>query len=233
MDKPALLMTRPAATSAAFIGALDARVMAGVQVVISPLFNIVPTGARPDFTAYRGVIFTSARAVDLAGGSRGKAAYCVGARTAEAASQAGWDVRFCAADAAALIPRLLDPSIAPLLHLCGRHRRGQIAETLCAAGVKTDVEVLYDQQSHPLSSEAHDLLSRAGPVIAPVFSPRTALLLVQHEVSLQNVTAVALSPAVATELRDRGLARIIVTPQPSGKEMADAVEKLLRHSSLP
>ncbi|NOR29970.1 MAG: uroporphyrinogen-III synthase, partial [Sulfitobacter sp.] len=59
MSLPVLIMTRPAPDSVRFIDGIKPDVRAKLSVLISPLLEIVPTGAVVDMTRYRGVIFTS------------------------------------------------------------------------------------------------------------------------------------------------------------------------------
>ena len=82
--RPTLLLTRPRADSLRF-----ARLLPGWQAVIAPILRIVPVdhdAAR--LRAAGALLFTSAHAVAAAGPGAGRAALCVGGRTAEAARKA-------------------------------------------------------------------------------------------------------------------------------------------------
>ena len=159
-----LLLTRPEADSRRIAARLP-----GLPVVISPILRIVPVAhdaAR--LTEAPGLVFTSAHAVAAAGAGRGRLAICVGPRTAALARAAGFEVREGASgEANGLLP-LIAASPVPLIHPHGRH----LAQELPVEGV-----VVYDQVSQHLSDEALDLLAGEMPVILPLFSPRSALLL--------------------------------------------------------
>lgn len=162
---PTVLLTRPQESSRRFAAEMAAL---GLPVLVSPIIEIVPL-AHDDaaIRAARGLVLTSAHAVPAAGEGQGRPAICVGPATAEAARRAGFDVTEGPGDAARMMPLLRDLG-AGWLHLHGRH----VARVLPVPGIE-----VYDQQARPLSAEARELLSGAGPVILPLFSPRSAALL--------------------------------------------------------
>jgi uroporphyrinogen-III synthase len=208
--------------------------LSGIDVVLSPLLEIVPTGATPDTSLYGGVIFTSANAVRLAPTVKGQMALCVGSITAHHAQAAGWNVVAIEQTAEDLIARIAKIKPAgPLLHLAGRHRRGDIAERLNAVNIKVDVETLYDQTPVVLTKQAHAVLEGEGLVVVPLFSPRTAAHFIDQTPNLHNVTVVAMSEAVAECCKGTRVARILVAAMPTGQEMCRTVEKVLSSTSLP
>jgi uroporphyrinogen-III synthase len=99
----------------------------GLDAVAIPLFEVEPVDWDvPDAGSYDGLLLTSANAIRQAGDRltdlRGLKAYAVGAATAEAARDAGFDV---ASTGEAGVDRLLG-SLEPdlkLLHLAGEDRR--------------------------------------------------------------------------------------------------------------
>tara|TARA_R110000787_G_scaffold250480_1_gene356099 strand:+ start:122 stop:826 length:705 start_codon:yes stop_codon:yes gene_type:complete len=233
MTLPSLLITRPQASATRFAAGLARDVRQRVKIVTSPLFEIVPTGIRPDLSRYAGIIFTSSNAVALAPKVNHRPAYCVGHIAAERAKAAGWTIFAEEQTAEHLIARISEMAPAgPLLHLAGKHRRGDIAARLTALGITTEVHVLYDQNAVDLSAEAHALLKGAAPVIVPLFSPRSAALFVDQTPHLHNVIIVAMSDAVALCCQGLGAARILVVAAPTGQEMLRTVEKVVRSSSL-
>ena len=202
-EPPVLLLTRPEADSRRF-AARVAALAGAVRTVISPLLEIAPTG--PPAPPAGVPVFTSAAAVPLAGPGRGLPAWCVGPRTAAAARAAGWAPREGGGDADALVAAILgsgDPG--PFVHLRGAHARGEVAGRLRAGGRATDDRVVYEQRAVPLSRDAVDVLRGGGPVVAPLFSPRSAALLVA---GAGNPGApprvVAMSAAVAEVARAAG-----------------------------
>ncbi len=233
MTKPSLLMTRPVAQARAFVSRLDPELMQGVACIFSPLIEIVPTGTLPELAPGAAAIFTSAQAVPLAPDALHRDAFCVGARTAEAAGAAGWQVRLTAETAEDLIAQMEDISPRKLVHFAGQHRRGDIAARLTENGRPTEVVTLYDQQARDLTAEAKLLLTGNATVILPLFSPRTAAQFAAEVHSAPSAVAVALSDAVAASLGSTRLAEVLVARAPTTKDMVSRVEKALVDASLP
>ncbi|MEP5731298.1 MAG: uroporphyrinogen-III synthase [Sulfitobacter sp.] len=203
-------------------------------MVISPLLEIKPLGRTPDTSSYAGFVFTSAHAVEFSEHGDARAAFCVGERTAQAARRHGWDVRHVAKDAAELIEEFAKaPVTAPLLHLAGRHRRGEIDMRLTALGIQTDTIVVYDQIAVPLTTETSDLVEGEAVVILPLFSPRTAVQFRTLVTKAPHVHVIALSQAVADALQGLPMGSLHIVAAPNGHAMQAHVEKLLRKNSLP
>jgi len=233
MTKPSLLLTRPIRQSQDFAARLNPATTEGVEIVHSPLIEIVPTGDAPDLGRYAGVIFTSAQAVELAPDPLNRAAFCVGERTATAARDRGWQVLLVCQTAQALVAQMDVGAGGPLLHLAGRHRRGAVAERLTAAGLRTDVHTLYDQRPRDLTPEARQMLARGGPVVLPLFSPRSATQFADQVSAAGNVVAVALSAAVAEALGGIPLSRLIIVSAPTSDDMMQGVEMALASATFP
>ncbi|SMO98750.1 uroporphyrinogen-III synthase [Thalassovita litoralis] len=224
--RPSILLTRPKDGAERFAAQLRARVGGNLRIVSSPLLDIVPIGTAPDISAYRGLILTSVNAVPF--GAPGVKCYTVGDATADAARRAGMEPISAGADAQVLIRRILaDAPKGPLLHLRGEHARGQIAQTLTAAGIPTDERVVYAQMGVPLSDAAQTLLNGDLPVIVPLFSPRTAGLFAKQYTGVAPVWAVAISDAAAQELRNSPIARIFVANAPNAQAMLELIEGLI------
>lgn len=234
MDRPALLLTRPAESARTFIDRLDPDVLRGVTVCISPLLRIAPLDVHPDLDGFRSIIFTSANGADMAPLGEGRAAACVGDRTALAAQARGWDVRRVARTADDLVQSLLEePMPQPLLHISGQHRRGEIAQRLSEAGQKADVIAIYDQELIALTDTATELLMADRPVIVPLFSPRTARQFMRSASDLRRVSVVAISDAVAERVDRERVTDLQVVDVPTSDAMQQTVEMLLRQDSLP
>ena len=199
-----LLLTRPRPQAERFAQAFAERFGPAIRIVISPLLRIEPQqGALPPLSDYSGLVFSSRNGVQsLAGMSddRRLPAYCVGARTAEAARAIGLRAEFCGADADALVARLAQAAPGGrLLHLRGAHARGGIAERLSASGQPCDEAVIYDQIPQKLSPEALDLLTGEGLVLLPLFSPRSARLAAQATAGATAPLALASMSRAVTE----------------------------------
>ena len=233
MDRPSLLLTRPKPSADAFVQTLDRTVIDGIEICISPLMEIRPRDTEVDLAGYTGVVFTSSNAVDLAPEGDRMPAFCVGRRTAEAATDKGWRVERIAQDADALVASLSkDPVNGPLLHLAGKHRRGEIAERLSATGIVTKVADLYDQVLLPLSKEAREMLQGDSPVIVPLFSPRTAGQFAQQAPKSGNAVIIAMSEAVANAVRRLDVKELHIVQAPTAEDMRHSVEMLLGGDSL-
>lgn len=216
-----VLLTRPRADSER----LAARLRAGGAgwVEIAPLMEIVPL-ALPDVPDGEGVLLTSANAVAalLAGGGAGggRRAWVVGPRTAARAREAGFDVQATAPDAATLA-RVVPSDAPPLVHLRGAEARGDLAGALRLRGLGARDQVIYRQDPRPLLAEALRLVG-AGPVLAPLYSPRAAALLMAAVPASHraNLRPVCLSRAVASACEMPPLA---VAARPDGEAMIAAI----------
>lgn len=175
--RPLILLTRPRAQALRFAAMLGAL----VDIQISPLQEIVPSGPVPPLNGFRGLIFTSENAVSVLATStpaRDVIAWCVGARTAQAAEEAGFHTQTAGGTADALIEAIVQAApAAPLLHLHGRHTRGDVAARLTAQGITTQAAEIYDQVA---IAPTPPIEPNAQPIIAPLFSPRSAQLLAPH-----------------------------------------------------
>ena len=231
MTTQILLMTRPRAASERFVAKLSGDALVDVDVIYAPLMDIVRTETPVNLVGYEGVIFTSGNGVAHGPPAAGGTAYCVGAVTAANAHAAGWVVRAIEQDAEALIARIkeLSPK-GPLLHLAGRHRRGEIDTRLSEGGVKVDVHVLYDQRLQSLSTVALKALKGEVPIILPLFSARTAGHLAAQIKCAPNVTAVVLSSVIAQAIEGMQPAEVVITAAPTGAEMVRSVEILLHRN---
>lgn len=233
MAKPVLLLTRPENKTASFVARLNPSVLQLASVVVSPLLQIVPTAQTVCTEGFNGFIFTSGQAVALSPAGAGRPAFCVGQTTAAAAKAAGWRVVLAAQDAAHLITEFPTATNGPFLHLSGEHRRGDIAARLSARGQHTEVCVLYFQRLIPLSNTAMAALAGKKPVIAPVFSPRTAAHLASQVQSVPDLTVLAISDAAAQAFAPNHGARVVRAAEPTGDAMAQMVENLIQRASLP
>ncbi len=196
---------------------------------MSPLMDIVPTGATPDLQEVRGVIFTSANGVRFGGAGRDLPTFCVGAVTTAAAIKAGWAARQSGDTAENLVETLVaERPAGPMLHIGGVHRRGDVAGRLTRAGIATRSVDVYEQVMLPLTPEAKAALTGPGPVVVPLYSPRAAA----HFAGLVPPTAqlhiVAISAAAMAETLDLAATSRIVAPEPNAQSMGDTVANLLR-----
>ena len=153
-------------------------------------------------------------------------AFCVGDRTAWVARQMGFATVSAKGDAAALVDLILSQPKSPLLHLCGREVRGDLAGPLSSHGIEVQDLMVYAQEEQPLSEEAAALLRHTQPVLMPIFSPRTARLLQAecHRVGAKApVLVIAMSAAVAEAATGLSHTPPQVAAYPDGESMLAAV----------
>ena len=220
--KPAILLTRPRAQSEAFAAKLRQALPAPLpRIVISPLLEIRDLDASLPLEGVGLILLTSAngaRALARATSRRDIPCLCVGERTTHTARDLGFRAETGGATADDLLTTLLaDPPEETVLHARGRHVARDIAGEAADRGVTVRQAVLYDQVERPLSPEARSLLAAGRPVLAPLFSPRTARLFARQaaETGAAHVTALCLSPRVADALGDLPLAGVRIAAGPT------------------
>ncbi|WP_417806340.1 uroporphyrinogen-III synthase [Thioclava sp.] len=231
IEKPILLLTRPRTSSEAFARQFHARFGADWPVIVSPLLEIVPLDATiPPADA---LIFTSQHGVNAFAtheGANGRVAYCVGARTAQAAQAAGFRAIVGDGGAKALVPIIAAAYRGEsLLHARGEEVAFDVQESLNSAGIVTKSVILYRQHSLPLSAEAITALKRERGLLVPLFSPNSARA---FHVALPDPHAplliAAISAAVAQSCAPAADMRIEVAPSPDANGMLEAISSLLR-----
>jgi uroporphyrinogen-III synthase len=225
--EPTLLLTRPEPQSKAFLSQCETVAGRRLPAVISPVMKIELADDLPDLDRYVTIVFTSGNGVRSAlsqGSLAGRTVFTVGEKTAELARAAGAEAEALGEDVDAFVAaarRVKGPAL-----LCrGVHSRGDLAGRLSETRLRIDEVLLYDQVACPLSTAAQQLLAGSGPVVAPVFSPRTARLLGGHGVIAAPLTIVAMSEAVAESWEGPGLVR--VAAEPTSEAMCALVLELL------
>ncbi|TMV07234.1 uroporphyrinogen-III synthase [Ruegeria sediminis] len=227
-------MTRPRAASERFVAQLPPKLRGRMRVVHSPLLDIRPIERKIDVSGLRGLIFTSANGVSAAAPlmrNRSLPAYCVGEATTAAAEKAGWTAQMAGETAEELIATLLHQRPgSPLLHLRGEHSRGHLAERLTQLGLTVRDQAIYRQRLLPFSKEARAVMSGHLPVIAPVFSPRTARQFADLWTGQAPLWLAAISKAAAEPLDSLDFRRLKVAKRPNSEKMRLAVKKLAKHA---
>ncbi len=228
-----VLLTRPEEQSLAFAAALNVRFGDRLRCIVAPL--MAPRFLSPQVPEghFDAVILTSSSAVDAArklGVPLPTRAFCVGTRTADAARAAGFVATSADGDAGDLVAAILsDPPKGRLLHLRGHDSTGDVAERLTAHGITTIPIIIYRQDPQPLTAEATGLLQNAAPVILPIFSPRSAVLLAAAlpTTTRAHLHLAAISGSVAKAAAGMPHAALVIARQPDADSMLDAVGTLL------
>lgn len=227
-----ILITRPREDAEPFARALTAL---GHEAVIEPLLEItyVP-GAPVDLIGVQAILLTSAngaRAIAQRVQTRDLHVVAVGPATAAAARDVGFnDVSESSGEGvealAEFVRATLKPANGALLHPAGSVVAGDLAGALEAHGFNVRREVIYEAQAVDHLSGAAVAELSAGLIDAVTFfSPRTAALFVELaeeenlEASLERVTAICLSQAVAAALQRTRFATIKVAEKPSQDAM--------------
>ncbi|MEX0280019.1 MAG: uroporphyrinogen-III synthase [Arenibacterium sp.] len=222
--KPLLFLTRPRAASERIAESLPEELAVAIDLCIAPLIEIETLNAPVHMAGIRGVIFTSANAVQAAATLKVDPvcpAYCVGAVTTHSAEQSGWPATQCGETAQELLSALKSQSPdTPLLHLSGRNIRIDLSEELSNLGIETRNCAIYDQPIQALSDAAKARLASAQTVIAPVFSPRTAGEFVKQVSTSERIHVIAMSSVVAEALSERNWASLTVAENPTAESMS-------------
>jgi uroporphyrinogen-III synthase len=195
----------------------------GLDIIACPLFRVEPVEwLAPDAGCYEGLLMTSANAARHGGPAleelRQLPVYAVGAATAAAAREAGFQVESIGSGSGAQFLASL-PASLKLLHLAGEDRREVVDSRL-------DVRVVY--RSLPIETPALPPLdglvvavhsSRAGARLAELADRRTA-------------AAIAAISSAAAEACGNGWERIEVAERPDDPSLL-ALAAMLCHTSPP
>ena len=176
------------------------------EVIVSPLVRIEYAAPVPDLSRYDGVIFTSENAVDALahhGAPPGMAALCVGRRTADAASAAGFravSANGSAETLAALVAS--EPRAALFLYARGKHVAFDLPGRLRDLGVAVEEQVVYAQRGLTLDRAAAAALA-SRRCVCPLFSEMAARILGTQANSLPDLghSAHCISRKVADAFR--------------------------------
>ena len=228
---PIIALTRPLHQSKRFAADLDAVLATSASYHIAPLIEVVPTPTDLELQDADALIFTSENAVNAVGiNLSNRRAYCVGTRTAQAAQTKGCIVlnaNGTAQDLIALI-RAHQPK-GRLIHLRGRHTRGDITATLLKHEISAKDVIVYEQLQKPFSPNTISMLRQTILVLFPVFSPRTAQILASELESIPlKAHFVCISDATSTPLQTLVGGSLSVASAPNGSSMVDAVAQAWR-----
>lgn len=224
---PTLLVTRPAGAAPSTAAAARA---AGFAVVAAPLLRIVDLPWQPPAAGAQAILFTSAEAPGRLAHDpllRSLPAYAVGARTAAAASAAGFAVRATGnRDAAAALEAALSDGVRHLLHPGGRDR----AALDLPSGIRADSIDVYAAVLVDDVPEEVLVAMRHGEIFATLlYSPRTAAqfayLMDRAAIARAGQRLVVLSPAVACAA-GTGWLSVAVADAPAEREIFAAARTL-------
>ncbi len=235
------LITRPEEDARPLAEALAAR---GVATVIEPLLAIRPlpeaaADLAKDLAGVQAVLFTSAngaRAFAELSPRRDIGVLAVGDATASAArglgftavESAGGDVQALAR----LVKQRLKPAGGPLFHAAGSAVAGDLAEILAADGFDLRRRMLYElAAATALSPETIAALKQGRIDLVLLFSPRTAVSFAElaraAAIDASPLTALCLSPAVATAVSGLAWKKVAVAEKPDLPSLLALVDQVL------
>lgn len=235
-----VLVTRPREDAAGLVAALKAR---GHQAILEPLLTISPRDPVDwpvGHARAQALLVTSAnglRTFAAADPSRDLPVYAVGAASAAAAREAGFQAVASAGgnvnDLAALVRDRLDPAGGPLLHPAAGTLAGDLQGALAAKGFEVLRVVLYDARpADALSPESTRAINDDAIDVVSLFSPRTAATFASLIVAADlapacgRMTALCLSPAVAAEVGGLGWRGVTVAERPELAALLAALDRL-------
>jgi uroporphyrinogen-III synthase len=224
---PLILLTRPLDASRAFANKINAR-LPSAKIAVHPLQSITfmdrPADFPKDIAAY---VFTSAHGVEAAKkwGVSSRPCYAVGSRTARAAlsiSDKVFDANGTAKDLMKLLVQF--PAKGPVLYVRGAH----VSTDLTQVGKDHNLAILdtvgYEQtQCSPSPDFQNDLKQGGKPIILPLFSARSAALLLAQAQPQLDWHIIAMSQKVAEIFDPKQVKTIDVAIRPDGPSMESAV----------
>ena len=227
---PILVLTRPEPEASRFAEAVWTAWGRSCEVIRAPAFRIVPLEVADDLSDVAHVVLTSAngvRQLERLAVPAGAVAWCVGDRTAAEAEAMGFETRSARGDADALVDLIAGavPS-GRMVHVAGRHTRGAVAERLTAAGIACIAVEAYAQEALPATSALIGALHGNRPLVAPVFSPRSAAPLAGLN-RTAPLHVIAMSAAVAEAVEGFHPDTLRIATRPEAAAMQDAVVEVL------
>jgi uroporphyrinogen-III synthase len=224
-----VVLTRPTASAHAFADALDPETKQCVELIFSPLIDIVALDVSISLEPSDAVIFTSSNGVRHAPHGDGRQAFCVGNATTELAQVHGWAAKLSGINVDQLVAEII--RIAPqqrLFHLSGTRTRGEVVGRLEQAGLQVTRQAIYDQRPVTLTEQTAQIIAQRAPSIFPLFSPRTAEQFAMQVPDASSVHVIAMSAAVAEPLRHLQVASLTQAVQPDARAMGLALGALVR-----
>ena len=227
---PILLMTRPAPASRSFVSQLDRE---DFDSIISPVLEIFPTKDEAPTGPFDGLIVTSQNAVSRLSAALSTPVYAVGQKTAAAIEKKGGIVALVAQDAAELLATFPHSDPQRLLYARGVYVATPLADKLRTKGHTVEEWVCYEQRAIALTQEAKDAFAGVRPIVLPLFSPRSATILMSQIESLgmrAPLIVAAMSANVADAVSPGVATRCITAHSPDAQSMGTAVRNALDHA---
>ena len=114
-----------------------------------------------------------------------------------------------------------------LLHAHGARTQGNVTTRLRTAGIRAESKKIYEQIPVPLSDAARACLESPKPVLLPLFSPRTALLVGnQAGTAIAPLSIAALSQPVAEAWSGPTPRQLVIAERPAAPNMLESIVAL-------
>lgn len=225
---PKLIITRPTQTASRFSTEVQALLSREVACIFSPAYDIQFLNFDKAQAKETTLIFTSANGVAAAKrvGLKGQRAWCVGDRTAAAATDAGFRAHSANGDVEALLAAILaSGEDGAMTHIAGTFTRGDLVSRLTAHGILCDQITAY-RQNQLSPSDAYLAASKGSdPLVIPLFSPRAALMVgIEFKAP---VHVVAMSKAICDAAIDMNVDTVVTVRAPTNLEMVRTTCDLL------
>ena len=228
-----ILLTRPEAQSLAYRDQLVSQFGNAIRVIVSPLIDIVTLDTNPDLEGVTALAFTSVNGVSAFASKTARrdfACFCVGDKTARTANKLGFHAVSAKGNAEDLVALVADASPKGIvLYVHGRSVAVDAASILSQAGLNVRSVCLYDQQARALDPAVSDEIRLGGKMIVPLFSPRSAELLVDALTGLPmpSVHFACLSENVARKLAGISETSIRIASRPDSESLTREIAALL------
>lgn len=232
-----LLVTRAPEDAARTKAKLEA---AGYRVLVSPVIEIVGTGAvwphgvvdllfASSSHAFHGIDEITAPTLET---RRLIPLFCVGDRTAESARERGFAGSMVVAPNVAVLAVAIGKiptATRRALYLAGRDRKSDLETALDVIGVHPEVIETYEARpSSTLDPNAVDALRKGSMSGVLHFSHRSAALFAQaaaaSDIDIRQLTHFCLSEDTATPLRAAGCESIRIAEQPNESALLQLID---------
>jgi uroporphyrinogen-III synthase len=239
-DRMLVLLTRALDEGLRTAAKLEAE---GHRALLSPVLDMVPTGAEWPLGVIDAVLATSAQAFELLSAvpdwplpeaRRLLPLYLVGTRTLEAARERGFEgpavLESDAKELAAWVKTFLSPP-SRLLYLAGRDRKPNLEAELAVAGHEVETVEVYTAQAADFLSDEALAAIETGEIGAVLhYSRRSAAIFLDlmqaAQVDAAHLTHVAISQDAAMPLWERNCKEVHVAEKPNEQAMLAVVGTL-------
>lgn len=227
-----LLLTRPLDGNERFCLNIE-HLLSQCEILDNPLQKIEFLEALIEVKEGSILIFTSINGLRASKkyNLRNKKCFVVGENTRKIAASSGYEVLGSSSDQENLLKLIkLKKPTESMVHIRGKHTAGNLCGSLKNSGFSCFEITGYNQKPLKIKKQVFQKVMSGRPVILPIFSPRSAKLLLK-ELDLTGFHVVAMSEVVSKELAGVDLAELIISKKPDLISMQEATLAILRRLS--